>query len=129
MISSLVSSILNPAATAGAADKAASLHGELEDLRQELLLAYEIRIVSRPGEYSGIWRVPDVNPDARNYYLIVEAVDADGRVIRRKVRNEEDGRIYEVRKWGVRVDEAKRVRLSVPTRDRDEAPRVEVRAV
>ncbi len=90
---------------AGNFDKAEALRGELEALRQELLLAYEIRIVSRPGEYSGIWRVPDVNPDARNYYLIVEAVDPDGRVLRRRVRNEEDGRLHEVRKWGVRVDE------------------------
>ena len=102
---------------AGDFDKAASLQGELEELRQELLLAYEIRIVSRPGEYSGIWRVPDVNPDARNYYLIVEAVDADGRVIRRKVRNEEDGRIYEVRKWGVRVDEATFEAVAADKRD------------
>ena len=90
---------------AGDFDKAAALHGELETLRQELLLAYEIRIVSRPGEYSGVWRVPEVNPDARNYYLIVEAVNADGKVLQRRVRNEEDGRFYEVRKWGVRVDE------------------------
>ncbi|MBT8080881.1 MAG: hypothetical protein KJP08_08310 [Gammaproteobacteria bacterium] len=86
-------------------DKADALRGELEALRQELLLAYEIRIVSRPGEYSAIWRVPDINPDARNYYLIVEAVDPDGKVLRREIRNEEDGRLYNVRKWGMRVDD------------------------
>ncbi len=79
--------------------------GDLEALLRELELAYEIRIVSRPNEYSGIWRVPDVNPDARNYYLIVEAVDANGSVLRRRVRNEEDGRDYDVTKWGIRVDE------------------------
>ena len=85
---------------------AESLHRDLEALLRELELAYEVRIVSRPDEYSGIWRVPDVNPDARNYYLIVEAVDASGNVLQRRVRNEEDGRFYDVRKWGVRVEEA-----------------------
>ena len=102
---------------AGDFDKAESLRGELEALRQELLLAYEIRIVSRPGEYSAIWRVPDVNPDARNYYLIVEAVDASGKVLRREIRNEEDGRVYNVRKWGVRVDDATFEAVAADKRD------------
>lgn len=84
---------------------ASSIHDELEALGRELELAYEIRIVSRPGEYSGVWRVPDVNPDTRNYYLIVEAVDARGNVLPRRVQNEEDGRLYTVRQWGVRVDQ------------------------
>ena len=85
--------------------EAEDVHDDLEALLRELELAYELRIVSRPNEYSGVWRVPDVNTDARNYYLIVEAVDAGGKVLRRSVRNEEDGRLYEVRKWGIRVDE------------------------
>lgn len=77
----------------------------LQSLARELETRYEIRIVSRPNELSGVWRVPDVNPDARNYYLIVEAVDERGNVLRRSVRNEEDGRLYDVTKWGIRVDE------------------------
>lgn len=85
---------------------ASDVHDELEALGRELELAYEIRIVSRPGEYSGVWRVPDLNPDARNHYLIVEAVDARGNVLPRRVRNEEDGRVYTVRQWGVRVAQA-----------------------
>ena len=90
---------------------------ELETLLDELELAYEVRIVSRPNELSGVWRVPDLNPDARNYYLIVEAVDAGGNVLRRRVRNEEDGRIYAVRKWGVRVDEATFEAVAADKRD------------
>jgi len=85
---------------------AGAIRDELGNLARELELAYEIRIVSRPGEYSGVWRIPDVNPDTRNYYLIVEAVDAGGNVLQRRVRNEEDGRFASVRKWGVRVDQA-----------------------
>ncbi len=78
---------------------------ELESLAAELERSYEIRIVSRPNELSGVWRVPDVNPDARNYYLIVEAVDDRGNIVTRQVRNEEEGRLQQVTKWGLRVDE------------------------
>ncbi len=93
------------------------VHHELEALLRELELAYELRIVSRPNELSGVWRVPDINPDARNYYLIVEAVDVAGNVLQRRVRNEEDGRFYEVRKWGVRVDEATFEAVAADKRD------------
>ena len=102
---------------AEAFEKADGVHDELETLLRELELAYEIRIVSRPNEFSGVWRVPDVNSDARNYYLIVEAVDAGGNVLRRSVRNEEDGRSYDVRKWGVRVDEATFEAVAADKRD------------
>lgn len=85
--------------------KAESLLGQLQALRQDLETSYEIRIVSRPNEVSGVWRVPDVNPDARNYYLIVEAVTSAGRVVPVRVRNEEDGRNQQASKWGLRVSE------------------------
>ena len=101
----------------GAFDAAEATHGELEALLAELELSYEIRIVSRPNELSGVWRVPDFNPEARNYYLIVEAVDAQGNILQRRVRNEEDGRYYEVRKWGVRVDEATFEAVAADKRD------------
>ena len=71
-----------------------------------LTQTYEVRIVSRPGEMSGIWRIPDANPNARNYYLIVEAVDAGGNVLTLPVRSEEDGEIKQVSRWGQRVPEA-----------------------
>ena len=90
---------------------------ELDRLREELELAYEIRIVSRPGESSGVWRIPEVNEDARNYYLIVEAIDGRGNALVRDVRNEEDGRLYRVRKWGVRVDVATFEAVAADKRD------------
>ena len=80
--------------------------GELQALLRDLETAYEVRIVSRPNEVSAIWRVPDINPDARNYYLIVEAVTASGSVVPLRVHNEDDGRTYQASKWGLRVDEA-----------------------
>jgi predicted RNase H-like nuclease (RuvC/YqgF family) len=35
--------------------------------------------VSREGARSGVWRVPQNNPNAHNYHVIVEAVTADGK--------------------------------------------------
>lgn len=90
---------------------------ELRALSDRLQLQYELRIVSRPGELSGIWRIPDDNERAQNYYLIVEAVTRDGRVLTLPVRNEEDGRTERVSKWGVRVDEETFNRVAADKRD------------
>jgi hypothetical protein len=79
---------------------------ELEALVAELERTYRLEIVARPNETTGVWRIPEANESARNYYLIVEAVDPDGRVIARPIRNEETGTISTVRRWGMRVDEA-----------------------
>jgi len=85
--------------------RAENLLEELRSLLRDLETSYDIRIVSRPNELSGVWRVPDVNPDARNYYLIVEAVTSDGSVRSVRIRNEEDGRTRLQSKWGLRVSE------------------------
>ena len=77
--------------------------GEIEKLQGELEATYIIRVVSRPGEASGVWRIPDVNEDARNFYLIVEAIDRRGNVVPVTVTSEENGRTSTVRKWGLRV--------------------------
>lgn len=77
----------------------------LEGIRDVLEQSYQIRVVSRPGEMSGAWRIPDVNSDARNFYLIVEAVDANGDLLSLPITNEENGRTEIVRTWGVRVGE------------------------
>jgi anti-sigma-K factor RskA len=77
----------------------------LRELSEVLDQAYTLQIVSRPGERSGVWRVPDANPNARNYYIIVEAVAADGRQLQVPVVNEESGRTERVSQWGLRVEE------------------------
>jgi len=79
---------------------------DLRALRFTLEQSYTVRIVNRPGDPSGVWRVPDINTRARNYYLIVEALGPDGRPLTVTVRNEETGASEQVRAWGVRVDEA-----------------------
>ncbi len=75
-----------------------------DQLQQLLDQEYTLRIVARSGERSGVWRVPDINSSARNYYIIVEAVAADGQVLRVPIVSEETGKKTMVSKWGVRVD-------------------------
>jgi hypothetical protein len=80
--------------------------GRMDEVGREIDSRYELRIVNRPGERSGVWRVPDANTSARNYYIVVEAVDDRGEVRSVPVLNEEDGEIHEVKRWGLRVEEA-----------------------
>ena len=89
----------------------------LHDLRTTLEQAYTLQIVSRPGEKSGVWRVPEVNPNARNYYIIVEALAADGRTLQVPVVNEENGRTERVSKWGLRVEKAVFERIAADKQD------------
>ncbi len=78
---------------------------QLEDLQSRLEQEYTIKIINRPGERSGIWRIPDINSNARNYYIIVEAIDHTGKPIAVLIENEETGKTSKVKKWGQRVDE------------------------
>lgn len=76
----------------------------LRQLQETLERAYELRIALEPD--TGVWRVPDVNTGARNYYIVVEAVDARGRPVAVPIRSEETGEVETVERWGLRVDEA-----------------------
>lgn len=78
---------------------------ELRSLRARLDQSYEVRIVSRPGERSGVFRVPAGNPSAQNYYLIVEAIGPGGEVLPMSIASEEDGSTRTVSQWGIRVGE------------------------
>jgi hypothetical protein len=88
------------------ADAARQAINDLEVLRADLRREYVLRIVSRPSEPTGVWRVPQRNPAGRNYYLIVEPVTPEGRVLSLPVTSEEDGQTVTTPKWGVRVSEA-----------------------
>ncbi len=90
---------------------------DLKELLSQLQQSYTLRIVSRPGERSGVWRVPDVNSRARNYYLIVEAIDKKGRRLKLPVTSEEDGKTREVTQWGLRVDAATYNRVAADKKD------------
>ena len=93
------------------------LHGRLEDLLDRVRGTYQVRIVSRPDELSGVWRVPDVNEAAKNYYLIVEAVAPSGQAVAVPIRSEETGRVSLVTQWGVRVSEETFAAVAADKRD------------
>jgi hypothetical protein len=76
----------------------------LDALRGKLIQTYQLRIVA--DGTTGFFRIPNVNESARNYYIVVEPIGADGRSLTMPVTNEEDGRSYNVNAWGQRVPKA-----------------------
>ena len=78
----------------------------LQTLRNDLIQTYKLVIISDPNASSGVWRIPDANNAARNYYLIVEAVAPEGGTLSLPIKNEETGKTETVSRWGVRVPEA-----------------------
>jgi hypothetical protein len=94
------------AVAAGDAPTARTSADGLYQLLTKLRSEYTLTVISRQGESSGVWRIPDVNPDARNYYLIVEALDPNGKPLTLPVKSEEDGKTYNVDKFGIRVSSA-----------------------
>ncbi len=75
----------------------------LERLYTRLVQTYTLRIVQVPGVRSGIWRIPPKNPQGKNYYLIVEAIDENGKALPLEIENEENGKREKVSRWGIRV--------------------------
>jgi hypothetical protein len=90
---------------------------DLRELADRLQITYDVRIVSRPGEQSGFERVPDDNPSAVNYYLVVEAIGQNGRPLPLPIRNEENQRTERVQTWALRVDEPTYDRVRADKRD------------
>ncbi len=90
---------------------------DLTELRDQLAQEYTLRVVNRPGKRSGVWRVPNDNPSARNYYLIVEGLNYDGDPVIVKVTSEEDGKTRQVRSWGLRVEESTFNEVAADKRD------------
>ena len=79
---------------------------DLTALRDQLRTEYTLRVYSKEGERSAFWRVPDANPDATNYYLVVQAIGSDGKPLALPVTNEETGKVETVDIWGARVPES-----------------------
>jgi len=102
---------------AGDIEQAMASAEELKALRARLDESYTLRIVSRPGEKSGLWRVPERNPDARNYYIIVEAIGPGGSVLAQGITSEEDGSTRTVDAWGMRVDKQVYNRIAADKQD------------
>ena len=78
---------------------------DLRDLAARLQEVFEVRIVSREGVPTGVSRIPEANPETENYYIVVEAIDPDGNVLKRKILSEESSEAELVDKWGQRVSQ------------------------
>ena len=92
----------------GQYEQAQTVAKELEEVQKTLGQFYTIRVVAKPNEPSGVWRIPpnqQLGQDARNYYLIVEAVDDRQQVVELHVLNEEDNTSKRVTQWGLRVSQ------------------------
>ncbi len=94
------------AAQDGKAEAARKAAADLDSLVADLAAVFEVRIVSRPKTPTGVTRIPDVNRQTKNYYLVVEAIDPDGNALKRSIVSEEDGKIHEVNIWAQRVSKA-----------------------
>lgn len=77
----------------------------IENMKRELNLVYDIRVISRTNENSGVFRNPPGN-NVRNFYLIVEAIDSNNQVVELSITNEENNKVEQKKTWGLRVDEA-----------------------
>ena len=62
----------------------------------------------------GTWRTRD---NIRNHYLVVRALDADGRAVTVPIRNEETGATARVREWGERVPQEVYDRIAADKQD------------
>ena len=78
---------------------------DLQALTAQLRQSYQLLIIARPGQPVGVFRVPDRNRSARNHYLIVDAIGADGKPVSVPVTSEENNQTKTVSRWGVRVSE------------------------
>ena len=89
----------------GKVEAAFKAEADLREISAKLTETFEIRIISRPGEPTGLTRIPQSNPEAENFYIVVEAVDPDGTVLNRQITSEESGETGTVNKWAQRVSE------------------------
>jgi len=94
------------AAEAGNRAGAERAIAELTTIRDTLREEYRLSLVDRPGVKWGFWTFPQSNTDETNYYLVVEARDADGTALRLPIRDDETGLTETVALWGLRVPEA-----------------------
>jgi hypothetical protein len=92
-------------ATEGDRPAAERAVAELTALRDTLRQEYTLRVVNRADQQSDFWTFPEVNIDATNYYLVVEAVDSEGRTLSLPILNEETDATETVNIWGIRVPE------------------------
>lgn len=93
------------AATEGDRAGAERAIARLSELRDTIRAEYTLRVVNREGVQSGFWTFPEINTEATNFYVVVEALDRDGNALELPILNEETGETETVTLWGLRVPE------------------------
>jgi len=91
------------AASEGRRTEAQNAINQLREIRDRLRQSYSLRVVNREGVKSGFWTFPKVNQNATNYYIVVEAIDRNGKALVLPIANEETGQVERVSIWGLRV--------------------------
>jgi hypothetical protein len=98
-------------------DRAQKIEQNLKKIDQGLKTVYSVIVISRQGEDSGVWRIPDINEASRNYYLIVEAVDDENNVKQLEILNEETNKRSMAKTWGIRVSEETFFKIAADKKD------------
>lgn len=94
------------AAAEGDRTRAENAIAQLEEMLATLRRDYTLRVVNREDQQSGFWTFPEINTDATNYYIVVEAIDSNSKAaLELPVLNEENGEVETVNIWGIRVPE------------------------
>jgi hypothetical protein len=97
-------------------DEAQDIVANMQTVQRQLGLEYDIRVISRANENSGVFRNPPGNV-ARNYYLIVEAIDKNNRVVELTIVNQENNKAAQKKTWGLRVNEETFYKIASDKRD------------
>ena len=86
-------------------------------LKERLSQEYDIRVISKPNKNSGVFRNPPGNRAARNYYLIVEAVDKNNKILELTIVNQENNKAARKKSWGLRVNKDTFYKVASDKRD------------
>jgi hypothetical protein len=70
------------------------------------------RVVDRKGEKSGFWRMRGSDVATKQWFVVVEAADANGKTFSVPVKSADTGVVKEVSKWAIEVTEKDFVALS-----------------
>jgi len=95
----------------GVAERSTAVLKDLDALAERLGEEYTFVVTG------GKWRYRNDNPSLKTYYLIVEARDGQGKLLPRRIQNEETGRWESTSTWGERVPFAVYERVRVDKQD------------
>lgn len=97
--------------------RAEKIEKELAAISRALSSEYQVRIVNKSGQKSGIDRYYGSGDKSAGYYLILEAIDELGRVREMSILNKETGKVNVVKKWGEAVPKETFLRIAADKSD------------